>query len=239
MKIGNFDIDYISHVSFLFQSQKGTVILTDVLFAEGFEWAGHFERYLSPPDISLQDIKKCDAIFVSHIHGDHYDPDAIKDIHERTKCVILAPDDVLESLNSLGISEDYLRHISDGKEMTLKDVTLTTLAGYDNSHDNEKRPNKFSLLISDGQTRLFYSGDCHEVPPKLKGQNVDAIFYWPHPVDEKLMQFSNSFEFRKFVMMHGDRFEPGDFFCNMDYDEQKRRLEKMLPDVEIIIPERA
>ena len=38
--------------------------------------------------------------------------------------------------------------------------------------------------------------------------------------------------------MHGDRFEPGDFLCNMDYSEQKARLEKLLPDVEVIIPER-
>jgi hypothetical protein len=39
--------------------------------------------------------------------------------------------------------------------------------------------------------------------------------------------------------MHGDRFEPGDFFCNFDYNEQKQRMELLVPEMEIIIPVRA
>lgn len=238
MNIGDFIVDYISHVSFLFRSPQGTIMLTDPLFADGFTWNGHFEAYLSPPDISIEEITQCDAIFITHIHGDHCDHEAIKKINERTQARIFAADEILESLQEFGIPSESLVHIDDGVEAKIGDVDLLPLCGYDNSFDAKERPNKFSAIIKNGETRLFYSGDCHAVPPGLKGETVDAIFLWPHPNDKNLLAFSNNVEFSRFVLMHGDRFEPGDFFCNMDYSEQKSRLEKLMSDVEIIIPER-
>ena len=238
MQIGEFTVNYLSHVSFLFASPLGTTILTDPLFAKMFMWQGHIEFYLSPPDISPKDIKRCDAIFVSHIHGDHCDHEAIRNIHERTGARILAPDDVLESLQIVRIAAEDLIHIEDGIEVKVGDVSLVPLSGYDNSFDEEGRPNKFATIIRTGTTSIFYSGDCHQVPPGLKGKKVDAIFLWPHPEDERLIQFRENVDFSKFVLMHGDRFEPGDFMCNLDYSEEKDRVQKLLMDVEVIIPER-
>lgn len=238
MRIGDFTVSYISHVSFLFRSPRGTVILTDPLFAKGFMWNGHFESYLSPPYISLEEITLCDAISVSHIHGDHCDHEAIKNIHGRTNARILAPDDVLESLQTVGIPDEYLVHIEDGVEVDIGDVGLVPLSGYDNSSDEKERPNKFSTIIKTDATSIFYSGDCHEIPPGLRGRSLDAVFLWPHPDDERLVQFGENVDFSKFVLMHGDRFDPGDFLCNMDYSEQKTRVERLLPDVEVIIPKR-
>ncbi|MBD3181766.1 hypothetical protein GF312_05705 [Candidatus Poribacteria bacterium] len=236
MDIGNFSVSYISHVSFLFQSKSGTTILTDPLFADGFMWNGHLESYLSPPEISIDSIKNCDAIFITHIHGDHCDHEAIKRINDNTGAKIYAPDDVRESLKEFGVPADSLIHIDDGTEAKVNDVTLLPLAGYDNSADEKGRPNKFSVIISSGETSLFYSGDCHSVPPGLKGRNVDAIFIWPHHNDRNILNFHNDVNFKKFVMMHGDKFKPGEFLCNLDYSEQKVRLEKLIPGIEIIIP---
>jgi L-ascorbate metabolism protein UlaG (beta-lactamase superfamily) len=238
MQIGAFNISYISHVSFLFQSPRGTVILTDPLFAKGFQWQGHFETYLSPPNVSAEYIKQCDAIFISHIHGDHCDHEVIKNIHERTKACIFAPDDVLESLKDFGIPEGYMSHIDDNVEVDINDVQLLPLSGYDNSFDEKGRPNKFAAIIKTEDTKLFYSGDCHSVPPGLKGQEVYAIFLWPHPDDEKLIQFRDNVSFEKFILMHGDRFDPGDFMCNLNYSEEKGRIQKLMPNIEVIIPER-
>jgi L-ascorbate metabolism protein UlaG (beta-lactamase superfamily) len=238
MQIGEFSVSYLSHVSFLFASPQGTTILTDPLFASIFMWQGHIESYLSPPNISPEDITRCDAIFVSHIHGDHCDHEAIRNIYGKTGARILAPDDVLESLQIVRIADEDLIYIEDSIEVKIGDVSLVPLSGYDNSLDEEGRPNKFSTIIKTGATSIFYSGDCHQVPPNLKGKKVDAIFLWPHPDDERLIQFRDNVDFSKFVLMHGDRFEPGDFMCNLDYSEEKDRVQKLLPDVEVIIPER-
>ncbi len=238
MKIGEFSVGHLSHVSFLFRSPQGTIVLTDPLFAKGFMWKGHYEFYLSPPLIALEEITRCDAIFVSHIHGDHYDPPAIQYIHERTKARILAPEDVLGSLRCVGVSDKYLVHIEDGVEIRINDVELTPLTGYDPSLDTQGRPNKFSLIVEAGISRLFYSGDCHRAPPGLKGKRVDAIFLWPHPDDKVLLQFHENVEFSKLVLMHGDHFEPGSFLCNLGYSVEKERIHRLLPTVEVIIPER-
>ena len=76
------------------------------------------------------------------------------------------------------------------------------------------------------------------MPPGLKVKSVEAIFLWPHPRDETLIQFYSNAKFGKFILMHGDRFEPGNFLCNLDFSEQKARIEKLMPDVEVIIPRR-
>jgi L-ascorbate metabolism protein UlaG (beta-lactamase superfamily) len=63
MRIGSFEIKYISHVCFIFETPAGKSIITDPFFGKGFEHDGHYEKYLSPPQIKITDIKKCDIIF--------------------------------------------------------------------------------------------------------------------------------------------------------------------------------
>ena len=101
MEVAGFDVQFVSHVCFLITSPRGATVLTDPLFAESFTWQGETERYLSRPDIAPDDIGRCDAIFVSHVHGDHFDPDAIEIIVGNTGAEVWAPSDVLEALRLL------------------------------------------------------------------------------------------------------------------------------------------
>lgn len=238
MKIANFDVRYVSHVCFILTSPQGAVILTDPLFAEGFEWKGRIERYISRPDIAAGDIRRCDGVFVSHIHGDHFDPDAIETIVRNTGAQVWAPPDVADALRERGLAEDRLVALAEGMALRLSDVAATAFAGYDCSFDEEDRPNKFSLLLECNGRRVFYSGDCHDAPPAMAGRKVDAVFAWPHPDDAKLAAFAKAIPADRYVLMHGDRFDPGDFFCNLDYEEQKSRVERLAPGVEAIIPQR-
>lgn len=239
MDIGRVAVTYLSHVCFQFRSPSGRVLLTDPFFADGFEWKGRHERYLSPPEVDLGEIRLCDVVFVSHIHGDHFDPGAVLAIQKRTGATVIGPADVVDVLVREGASADRLIVAEEGKRLDFHDLVLGTYCGYDNSRDAQGRDNKFSLLIECGPTALFYSGDCHELPPAVRGAKVDATFCWPHPDDDKLVALCLGLDTRRFVLMHGDRFEPGDFFCNIDHDEQKRRIEGLVPGVEVIVPDRA
>jgi L-ascorbate metabolism protein UlaG (beta-lactamase superfamily) len=238
VRIGVFQIDFLGHVCFRFRSPAGRVVLTDPMFAEGFQWEGHRERYLSPPAVKVEAIRECDAVFVSHIHGDHCDVPSLRSIQERTGAAALAPAEVLEALAKAGAAPASLIEAAEGKRTPIGDVALSTFGGYDDSRDARGRPNKFSLLLECGGTRLFYSGDCHQAPPGVRGMSVDAMFCWPHLDDEKLKALCRDVRARTFVVMHCDRFEPGDFLCNLDPDEQKRRVERLVPGIEVIAPER-
>jgi hypothetical protein len=89
-----------------------------------------------------------------------------------------------------------------------------------------------------GRHRVFYSGDCHEAPPAMRGRKVDAVFAWPHLVDRELKAFLKAIPMRQYVLMHGDRFKPGNFWCNFRYEDHKPRIERLAPGVEVIIPQR-
>ena len=238
MKFGHIDVQYLGHVCFQFKSGLGKVLLTDPFFADGFEYDGRYEKYLSPPSVKPQDIRKCNVIFVSHNHGDHFDPDAILTIHKNTRCKVIAPPEVEDDLKRRGLAPNAIMPAHDGKRFDFSGLAMFTYARYDHALDAYDRPCKFSLMIDCEATTLFYSGDCHELPPGVMGHYVEAMFCWPHPDDATLAKLCRGLHPKKFVLMHGDRFEPGEFICNLDMQEQKKRLETLVPGVEAIIPER-
>jgi L-ascorbate metabolism protein UlaG (beta-lactamase superfamily) len=238
MRFHDVEAHFLAHVAFVFRSRGGTVLLTDPLFSGAFEWQGHIERYLSPPAFPPEAITRCDLLFVSHVHGDHYDPDAVSRIRRATGCRVLAPPEVIDDLLDRGEAPDGLVALAEGQTVKQGDLTLTAMAGYDESADAQGRPNKLSALISCGGTRLFYSGDCHEPPPALRGQQVSAIFWWPHDDPAAIQAFAQAVRFPVWVLMHGDRFQPGTFLCNLDLNAEARRVQGVVPGTDVIIPRR-
>lgn len=238
MRIANFKVQYLGHVCFLFTSPGGAVVITDPFFAREFVWQGHTEHYLTPPLVAAGSIRRCDAVFVSHIHGDHFDPVAVETIVRNTGAKVWAAPEITEILHKRGMATLGLVSLTEGRQMRLPGMSATVYDGYDNSVDAKGRPNKFALLLQAKGGRIFYSGDCHEPPPAMIGRKVDAVFSWPHPTDDKLVKFAAAFKILRFVLMHGDRFKPGKFWCNFSYEEHKSRLERLLPGVEVVIPER-
>ncbi|HUT33510.1 MAG TPA: MBL fold metallo-hydrolase [Planctomycetota bacterium] len=238
LRFHDIQAHFLAHVAFLFRSRAGTVLLTDPMFAGAFEWQGHIEQYLSPPAFPPEAIAKCDLLFVSHIHGDHYDPDAIARIRRTTGCRVLGPPEVVDDLCERGEAADGLVALADGQVVTEGDLSLTAMAGYDDSADARGRPNKFSALITCGETTLFYGGDCHEVPPALRGRQVSALFWWPHDHEATIGAFAEAVRFPVWVLMHGDRFHPGSFLCNLDLAAERRRVQPLVPHADVIVPKR-
>src|ERR1035437_7403359 len=108
MNIGDIDVGYIGHVTFLFRGSDGMTLLADPYFADGSWWNGRRETRVHPPALEPGQIKRCDCIFISHIHGDHCDVHAVAAIAAATNTKVLACAEVLESLANEGVAQRQL-----------------------------------------------------------------------------------------------------------------------------------
>ncbi len=240
MHVGPFDIQFIGHACFLFKSPEGAAIVTDPLFVEQYpEPHGGHQRFLSRPPFEPEAIRQCDAIFISHEHRDHFDPDAIERIQRKTGATVWAAAKIVDDLRERGGDPASHAILEEGIRFTVKDVMAAAYAGYDESFDALGRANKFSLLLECAGTRIFYCGDCHDAPPAMIGRPVDALFSWPHPSDEKLAAMGRDIPMKQYVLMHDGRFDPGGptFWCNFDYKDHAPRVERLIPGTRAVIPE--
>ena len=236
MKIKDIKITFIGHTTFYLQMPGGFTVLTDPFFSEGFGW-GKWEKRLSLPAVKPGDIKKCDAVFISHPHGDHYDPAPLQVILKNTKAKVYAPPEITEELaKKYKVPARRLAALTEGYKKVTGGVTLRAYAGFDASFDKDGRPNKYALSVSTEKASLFFSGDCHQLPPAAKGKHFDAFFSWPHPKELIVKQYGRFFKFDNMILMHGDKFSPGKFYCNFDYKAEKARMEELLPNVKVLIP---
>ena len=239
MKIKDIKITFIGHTTFYLRLPGGFTVLTDPFFSEGFGF-GKWEKRLSMPAVKAGDIKKCDAVFISHPHGDHYDPVPLKIILKNTKAKVYAPPEITEELEKkYKVPARRLIALTEGYTKIIGGVTLKAYAGFDDSFDAKGRPNKYALSVSTENASLLFSGDCHHLPPAVKGRHYDAFFSWPHPKALIIKQYGRFFKFDNMILMHGDKFTPGKFYCNFDYKAQKARIEELLPGVKVIIPVKA
>ena len=236
MKIKDIKISFIGHTTFYFQFPGGFSLLTDPFFSDGFGF-GKWEKRLSVPLVKPGNIKKCDAIFISHPHGDHYDPVPLQVILKNTKAKVYAPPEITEELSEkYKVPARRLTALTEGYRKVIGGVTLRAYAGFDASFDKAGRANKYALSVSTGKASLFFSGDCHQLPPAVKGKHFDAFFSWPHPKELIVKQYGRFFKFDNMILMHGDKFSPGKFYCNFDYKAEKARMEELLPNVKVLIP---
>ena len=80
---------FIGNAAGIFEGSKGTKILCDPWIVDGV-FDGSWYHY-PPLETKISDIQNVDAIYVSHIHPDHYDPIFLKKIlkkYRKTKIII-------------------------------------------------------------------------------------------------------------------------------------------------------
>ena len=144
IKIGGIEIAFISHTSFLFRTHESRIVLTDPYFSGGFVRQGRYEQHFQRPDIRAQSISRCDVVFVSHNHGDHFDPEGIGIIVGNTGARVFGPHEVLDSLAVSGLPRDLLHEATEGSPLVIGDLRLSALGNYDDVVDGNGRTSKGS-----------------------------------------------------------------------------------------------
>ena len=183
MKIGSILIcSLIAMVPFgfaaetqVFSTTAGPVKITPLYHASTLIEAGGKIIYLDPAKpAKLAGLPKADLILITDIHGDHMDPDSIKEI-TKAETEILAAPAVVATVTSA-------KSIANGETRNWQGWTIDAIAAY-----NLKRgpaPGKFfhdkgrgnGYELPYGGKRFYFSGDTEGVPEMRGLKNIDVAF---------------------------------------------------------------
>jgi len=115
-------------IMWLGNHQKGSL--------DGYASAGFLIRTanhaiaIDPSSLLLDDIDslvRLDAIFITHDHGDHFDPDTVIAMQAKTGSFVIA-DPTSASMLSGKIPEDLLIQIKSSEQMTISEITVDAWA---------------------------------------------------------------------------------------------------------------
>src|SRR5437899_677109 len=159
----------------VFLTSAGPVKITPLNHASTLIEAGGKTIYIDPAKpAKLSGLPKADLILITDIHGDHMDPDSIKEV-SKTETDILAPPAVVQTVTSA-------KPIANGETKSWQGWTIEAIPAY-----NLKRgpaPGKLfhdkgrgnGYILAYGGKRFYFSGDTEGVPEMRALKNIDVAF---------------------------------------------------------------
>ncbi len=159
----------------VFPTSAGPVKITPLNHASTLIEAGGKTLYLDPAKpVNLSGRPKADLILITDIHGDHMDPDSIREA-SKAETEILAPPAVVQTMTSA-------KSIANGETKTWQGWTIEAVPAY-----NLKRgpaPGKLfhdkgrgnGYILTYGGKRFYFSGDTEGVPEMRALRNIDVAF---------------------------------------------------------------
>jgi L-ascorbate metabolism protein UlaG (beta-lactamase superfamily) len=111
-----------------------------------------------PADVEPKTFKKVDAILITHDHYDHLDESIVRDIHQRTRCPVIADLTSAKKLKN-AVTSDKLREVKVGSELKIDDVTVRA-EGFKHP---AATPVSFLVTTEDG-IKIYHTGDTLPFP---------------------------------------------------------------------------
>src|ERR1700757_1149984 len=158
-----------------FPTSAGPVKITPLNHASTLIEAGGKTIYLDPAKpVKFDALPKADLLLITDIHGDHMDPDAIKDASKSDTEIFAAPA-VVQTVTTA-------KPIANGESKTWQGWTIEAIPAY-----NIKRgpaPGKLfhdkgrgnGYVLTYGGKRFYFSGDTEGIPEMRELKNIDVAF---------------------------------------------------------------
>ena len=159
----------------VFPTSAGPVKITPLNHASTLIEAAGKTIYLDPAKpAKFTGLPKADLILITDIHGDHMDPDSIKDISKADTEILAAPA-VVQTVTSA-------KPIANGETKNWQGWTIEAIPAY-----NLKRgptPGKLfhdkgrgnGYVLTHGGKRFYFSGDTEGIPEMRALKNIDVAF---------------------------------------------------------------
>jgi len=159
----------------IFPTSAGAVKITPLNHASILIQAVGKTIYLDPAKPArFFGMPKADLILITDIHGDHMDPDAIKEI-SKAETEILAPPAVVQTVTAA-------KPIANGETKSWQGWTIEAIPAYNLKRGPE--PGKFyhdkgrgnGYVLTFGDKRFYFSGDTEGIPEMRALKNIDVAF---------------------------------------------------------------
>ena len=167
-------VTWIGQSGYIFES-NGYRLVIDPYLSDVVERRQGLTR-LSPAPLTPEALRP-DAVFITHNHLDHFDPETVPAIHWAfTDCQLAGPQSVMYQARTLGIREEVLVPMPLGSGKVLGPFTLTTTFAY---HSD---PFAVGLLLGVADELVYISGDTEWWPElagavqRLAGRTINAVF---------------------------------------------------------------
>lgn len=192
---------------------------------------------IDPSSLLLDDIDslyRLDAIFITHDHGDHFDPDTTIAMQTKTGSFVIA-DPTSMSMLSGQIPEDKLIQIKSNEQMTISEITVDAFAA-----DHPTKTPLVYVIEFDG-FRIFHGSDSGFVED-LK--NIESRVHValvpagdPSPTASPQVAFEMTKATNPYVVipMHGNPQQMQEF-SNLVIDSELETTVTIPTPLEIIIP---
>ena len=159
----------------IFPTSAGQVKITPLNHASTIIQAGGKTIYLDPAKPArFFGMPKADLILITDIHGDHMDPDSIKEI-SKPETEIFAPPAVVQTVTTA-------KPIANGESKTWQNWTIDAIPAYNLKRGPE--PGKLfhdkgrgnGYVLTFGGKRFYFSGDTEGVPEMRALKDIDVAF---------------------------------------------------------------
>ncbi len=160
------EFQYLGQAGFLLKQQSFCFMidpyLSNYVVTSGIGDAEHFSRAFPAP-IDPRSLYGIEAIFVTHDHADHTDPETLLPILKNNPhCVVIGPQPSLDHLRAEGVGEGQLRLAHAHKRETIGGVAFTALPSAHYGLDRDETTGEFSYLgfvIEAGGKVIYHAGD--------------------------------------------------------------------------------
>ncbi|MFZ0455129.1 MAG: MBL fold metallo-hydrolase [Ignavibacteriaceae bacterium] len=154
---GNLIITFIGHASLVFNYNNLVI---------------HVDPFSRLADYSS--LPKADLILITHEHGDHCDPEAVKQIRTENTDVVLT--EACKGKISGGIV------MKNGDVKTVKGIKIEAVPAYnivhkrDNSEPFHPKGTGNGYVIHFGDKKIYVAGDTENIPEMKDLKNIDIAF---------------------------------------------------------------
>jgi len=159
----------------VFPTSAGPVKITPIYHASTLIEAGGKTIYLDPAKpAKVSSLPKADFILITDIHGDHMDPDVIKQVSQ-AGTEIMAPPAVVKTVS-------IAKPIANGETKSWEGWTIEAIPAYNLKRGPE--PGKLfhdrgrgnGYVLTYGGKRFYFSGDTEGIAEMRALKNIDVAF---------------------------------------------------------------